>query len=239
MTRHRAQSQRRGAKAMSYANATVSPAARVRAVAGVIAIHAAIGAGVVAGLTITGVIETKDREFIAEFYPDPPPPPPPVEDVVEPAPVPYTPPQAPRPPIEIERDSPVQVETVRDDVPDVVIRIPTPPIEVPDTGPTLPAYSPVGPIPRNGPTGWITNADYPRRGITRELEGSATYRLVIGSNGRVSECEITRSSGHGVLDDATCNLIQRRARFDAAKNNRGENVVGTYSGNVTWQLPRR
>lgn len=60
---------------------------------------------------------------------------------------------------------------------------------------------------------------------------------MIGSNGRVNECEITRSSGHASLDRNTCRLIERRARFDPATNNRGETTVGTYSGSITWQIP--
>lgn len=225
---------------MSYADATVSPAARVRAVAGVVAIHALVGVGVVAGLTITGVIETSDSPLIAEFYDDPPPPPPEPDKIEESDEIPYVEPRAPRPPIVIDKaDNPIDVVEVDDSPPDIIVLVPNPPVEPPVISPTLPTFDPVGPIPRNGPRGWISNDDYPRRGITRELEGSVDYRLVIGSNGQVSACEITRSSGHAVLDEATCSLIQRRARFDAAKNNRGDAVVGTYSGNVTWQLPRR
>ena len=69
---------------MTYANATVSPAARLRAATGVIAIHALVGAGIIAGLTITGVIANEDDGIIAYFNPEPPaPPPPPPEAVPE------------------------------------------------------------------------------------------------------------------------------------------------------------
>ena len=93
--------------------------------------------------------------------------------------------------------------------------------------------------PRNGPAGWITSNDYARSDLVREREGTAGYRLVIGSNGRVDACEITRSSGHASLDSNTCRLIESRARFEPAKNNRGETTVGTYTGTVTWQIPER
>ena len=40
-----------------------------------------------------------------------------------------------------------------------------------------------------------------------------------------------------VLDEATCELVTRRARFDPAKNNQGRAVAGNYSSAVRWQLP--
>lgn len=227
---------------MSYADTTASPAARARAIAGVIAIHALAGAGVVAGLTITGVIADEDKGLIAYFQPDPPaPPPPPPKPVPEPAEQALAPVTAPQPPIPLERNASVTAEPVRPSISDEMVFTPPPGrIEVPGpavTPPVAPAFNPVGPVPRNGPVGWITNDDYPRRGITRELEGTSGYRLVVGSDGRVDACEITRSSGHSVLDGAVCSLIQRRARFDAARDGSGERVVGTYNGTVTWQLP--
>jgi protein TonB len=84
---------------------------------------------------------------------------------------------------------------------------------------------------------WITTDDYSRSDLTRNREGTARYRLVIGSDGRVDACEITSSTGHTSLDTATCRLIERRARFDPATNSQGNRVVGTYSGSVTWQIP--
>ena len=228
---------------MSYADTTASPVARARAIAGVIAIHALIGAGVVAGLTITGVIADEDEGLIAYFQPDPPAPPPPPQPTPQPAEQAIAPVTAPQPQIPLERNAPVTAEPVRPNISDEMVFTPPPgriDIPGPVVTPTIaPAFDPVGPVPRNGPAGWITNDDYPRRGITRELEGTSGYRVVVGSDGRVNACEITRSSGHAVLDGAVCNLIQRRARFDAARDGSGERVVGTYTGTVTWQLPGR
>ncbi|WP_338240624.1 TonB family protein [Aurantiacibacter hainanensis] len=229
---------------MSYVDTTASPAARMRAVAGVVAIHALVGVGVVAGLTITGVIAEEDGGIIAYFEPDPPaPPPPPPQTIPEPAEQALAPVTAAEPPIPLERNTPFVVDHVSPDIPDEMVFTPPPRrIEVPGpvvTPSVAPAFDPVGPVPRNGPAGWITNDDYPRRGITRELEGTSGYRLVVGSGGRVDACEITRSSGHSVLDGAVCGLIERRARFDPAKDGSGERVVGTFTGTVTWQLPRR
>lgn len=222
---------------MSYVTATVSPAARARSAVGVVAIHALLGAGVVIGLTITEIIVEEDPGIIGINLEDPPevlPPPTPIEST---APTQTSIITAP------ERDIDVLIESSRPADPVIpildagVILDPRPP-EIFIPGPVAPpTFNPVAPLPINGPVGWITNNDYPRRGLTRGLEGTSGYRLVVSSNGRVSECQITRSSGHAVLDDAACRLLERRARFDPAKDNRGQVVVGTYTGQVTWQIP--
>ncbi|GAA5059880.1 hypothetical protein GCM10023208_27650 [Erythrobacter westpacificensis] len=226
---------------MSYANATVSPAARLRAATGVIAIHALVGFGVIAGLTIGGVIEPPGPVVGTYDIKDPPPPPPPEEVTPQPPEQSFAPVTAPQPPIELDRTAPVEVEPVTPNLSDQVVLKPTPHlIEIPGpvvTPSVAPAIEPVPARPRNGPAGWITTNDYSRSDLTREREGTASYRLVIGSDGRVDACEITRSSGHSTLDRNTCRLLESRARFDAATNNQGERTVGTYSGSVTWQIP--
>ncbi|WP_120076653.1 TonB family protein [Aurantiacibacter odishensis] len=226
---------------MSYTNATVSPAARLRAATGVIALHALVGAGVIAGLSITGVIPTEDKGLISYFTPETVPPPPPPEPVAQPQEQAFAPVTAPQPPIELDRTAPVEAEPVTPNISDQVVLKPTPEfVEIPGpvvTPSVAPAIEPVPARPRNGPAGWITTNDYSRSDLTREREGTASYRLVIGSDGRVDACEITRSSGHSTLDRNTCRLLESRARFDAATNNKGERTVGTYSGSVTWQIP--
>ncbi|MEL1249815.1 energy transducer TonB [Aurantiacibacter gilvus] len=225
---------------MSYVNATVSPATRARSIAGVVGIHALLGAGVVIGLTITNIIVEEDEELISIFVDDEVelPPPPPVE-TPEPTPVESVI-TAPEPPIRVPLDNAPPARPTELDLPDSVVRVATPPIiEVPGpvAPPATPLFDPVGPLPTNGPAGWITNADYPRRALMRDMEGTAGYRLVVGSNGRVNDCQITRSTGHSVLDRGTCRQLESRARFEPAKNNRGDVVVGTYTGQVTWQIP--
>ncbi|MFB0613234.1 TonB family protein [Aurantiacibacter poecillastricola] len=226
---------------MSYTDATVSPAARLKAATGVIAIHALVGIGVIAGLTITGVIAEEDGGLVAYFEKEPPAPPPPPQPIPEPADQAIAPVTAPQPPIPIDRNVPIPVEPVTPNISrELVLTPPVAPVEIPGpaTTPSVsPAFDTVGPMPRNGPAGWISTDDYARSDLVREREGTAGYRLVIGSDGKVDACEITRSSGHATLDRNTCRLIESRARFDPAKNDRGETTVGTYTGSVTWRIP--
>ena len=232
---------------MSYANATMTPAQKMRAGFASLAVPGVVGAGLIASLAITEMITpTVSDPTPADFIEiEIPPPPPPDEVVEDPAPAPDSTVTAPTPPRQLPSDNTIYADPPVLDFPDTpVTQVPDFRVDVPGPAVTplpspTPAFDPVGPVPRGNAGNWITNADYPRRGITRELEGTTGYRLVIGSNGRVSGCEITRSSGHSVLDNATCNLLTRNGRFTPARDNRGETVVGTYNGNVTWQLPPR
>lgn len=225
---------------MSFVNATVSPAERAKAAVSVIGLHALLGAGLVAGLAVTSGIIEKDDDITGVFVELDPPPPPPEPEVVPPdAVVPANPPAAPIPNIPIETDNTITVvEPTYVDIP-VTRTIPTTPV---NPGPLVveppaPVITPSPARPRNAMSGWITADDYSNRDLRRGNEGTARYRLVVGSNGRVDACEVLSSTGHGSLDQATCRLIQQRARFNPATNNRGEDVVGTYTGTVTWQIP--
>jgi protein TonB len=99
------------------------------------------------------------------------------------------------------------------------------------------AFIPKGPAPVNSPSNWATSIDYPSASLRLDEQGTATFRVSVGSDGRVKACEIVRSSGHKRLDEATCNLVTRRARFDPATDKNGDKVVGTYSNSVRWVLP--
>ena len=55
--------------------------------------------------------------------------------------------------------------------------------------------------------------------------------------GKVTGCSITRSTGHGALDAATCELVSKRARFDAARDGTGKPVAGNFTGSITWNIP--
>ncbi len=101
----------------------------------------------------------------------------------------------------------------------------------------IPAIAPRSPRPANGPTGWVTNADYPGRALTRGWEGDVSYALAISASGRVEDCRVVASSGHDLLDTTACRLIERRARFDPATDHNGARVTGSWRGSVSWSIP--
>ena len=87
------------------------------------------------------------------------------------------------------------------------------------------------PQPRTSPAAWLSDADYPSRAQREERAGTVGYSLDVAADGRVIGCQITKSSGHADLDEATCRLLPRRARFVGGNAFR-------YEGEQVWRLPQ-
>jgi protein TonB len=54
----------------------------------------------------------------------------------------------------------------------------------------------------------------------------------------VTDCAVTASSGFAGLDKATCDTVKRRARFEPATDQTGARTTGSFSGSVSWQIPK-
>lgn len=220
---------------MAYLDTRMRPSPA--SMAAVIAIHGAVAAALVFGLSVTGVIEK--REILAGFQVDPPKPPPPK-------------PIEPQPKASAARDTKIVVPIPQFPTPDRTADVetaphilpPLPPLP-PGTGegtskvtPTpIPTFTPVAARPRTSPAGWVTTDDYRSNWIRQEMTGKARFRLEIAADGRVTNCTITGSSGHPQLDTATCALVSERAKFNPAQGSEGEPVAGSYSSAIDWQLP--
>jgi protein TonB len=92
--------------------------------------------------------------------------------------------------------------------------------------------------PKGRPGEWASDNDYPTRALQLGQEGVTGFRLSVGSDGKVSACDITRSSGSPELDKTTCDLMRRRARFNPATDGDGNPTTGSYSSTVRWQIPK-
>ncbi|NUQ17776.1 MAG: energy transducer TonB [Sphingomonas sp.] len=55
--------------------------------------------------------------------------------------------------------------------------------------------------------------DYPAEAVRNRWQGDVVVELTVGGEGRATACNVVRSSGYKVLDDATCTIMVRRARF--------------------------
>lgn len=93
------------------------------------------------------------------------------------------------------------------------------------------------PTPRRSPANWVSSLDYPSAALRGELSGRSAFRLVVDRFGIPRECTITESSGHKVLDDATCDTIMRRATFYPARDAEGNATTGSYAHAVRWKVP--
>lgn len=84
---------------------------------------------------------------------------------------------------------------------------------------------------------WVRAADYRSQWLRAGIEGRVGITLVISNSGRVDSCQVTQSSGHPYLDEYTCDLVSRRARFQPATDGNAKRIGGTFSTNVNWQIP--
>ena len=118
-------------------------------------------------------------------------------------------------------------------------------VAVPQTEPVLPRSVARACMRRGLPRGPCTNLlpifehsrNYPREALILRQQGIAHYRAQVGVNGRVTTCEITRTSGSRSLDDATCRILRDHVAYDPARDPQGQAVPGEDRGYVTWRLP--
>ena len=215
---------------MAYADQTMS-GNKVAALIIVALIHVAVGYALVTGLAYSAtqkLIERVTTVDVKEPEPTKAPPPPPKPDKAPPPPI-----VAPPPPISIAV-APPALNTVP-------VAPPPPPVIVPHAAPPPPPPPKVAAqraTPRGNPGSWATNDDYPSRALREERQGTTRFTVTIGTDGRITGCTITSSSGSPDLDETTCNLITRRGRFKPAIDSEGQPVTDTYSNAVRWVIPK-
>lgn len=90
----------------------------------------------------------------------------------------------------------------------------------------------VGAPPRHR-SGEIEERDAPG-GLVLDRSRTASFRLLVGSNGRVLDCRITGSTGINSLDAATCAAAVRRLRWHPARDPAGRAVESWAPGRFTW-----
>lgn len=84
--------------------------------------------------------------------------------------------------------------------------------------------------------GRITDDDYPPAALKVGASGTVGLRFVVGVDGRVSSCTVTRSSGNRDLDETTCALIRKRFRYVPSKDPAGRPYADTVTGEHRWDL---
>ncbi|MFN3551642.1 MAG: energy transducer TonB [Novosphingobium meiothermophilum] len=218
---------------MAYADQQMS-GNKITALIIVAILHVAVGYALVTGLAYEAIKKVKEVTSavnIEEEKPpeEPPPPPPPKQDQPPPPIV------APPPPISFNAPAP-QVQTVNEAPP---IPAPPAPVALPaPPAPPPPRFTPKAAVPKGNPGNWATSNDYPSRALREEREGTTGFRVTIGTDGKVIDCEITRSSGSADLDEATCSNVRRRARFTPATDGDGNPTTGSYSNSIRWVIPK-
>ena len=166
----------------SYATRQRSPRKHLTGIGLVVVLHALLLWAISSGLA-RQVVRMTENTVEAVLMSEAPPPP---------APAPKTPPpKTPAPP------APAPTSTAP------AITQPTPP----------PAAAPTAPAIRTGaviqPGAHCAKPDYPSASRRMEEEGTVTLKFLIGTDGRVLQAEIEKSSGFTRLDEAARNALSK------------------------------
>ncbi len=221
---------------MAYADQDGMSTNRLVSIIIVILLHVFLGYALVTGLAYDAVVSIKEKMTVVDVKEEEPPeeeePPPEPEKQIEP-------PVVSPPPLVRTVTPPPQITTVQNPPPAAPI-VPTaaPPAPPAPPPPPPPVAKRPNPVPKGNPGNWANTNDYPSRALQQEREGTTGFRVTVGANGRVTDCQISSSSGHPDLDQATCTNVTRRARFDPALDGSGNPTTGTYSNRVRWQIPK-
>lgn len=214
---------------MAYADQEMS-GNRIASFVVVALLHVVVGYALVTGLAYEAVQQVVKKVTTVDIKKDEPKkePPPPPKKAAAPPPI-----VAPPPKINVNL-TPPPVQTVVTPPP----AAPVVPIIAPPAPAPAPRVQPKQPSPKGNPANWATTNDYPTRALREEREGTTSFRVTVGPDGRVTGCSVTSSSGSPDLDDATCQNVTRRARFNPATDGEGQPTAGSYSNRVRWVIPK-
>ena len=231
---------------MAYADQDGMSTNRLVSVVIVLLLHAFLGYALVTGLAYDAVAIIKEKMTVVDVKEKKPPkkedPPPEPDQPPKPPPV-----TAPDPPLQAKSDNTTFAEKPSDKT-DFTDKFAEKDTSVGCWDGTRAANTSLCPDKpkdksqsakaRGNPGNWANTNDYPSRALQQEREGTAGFKVTIGPNGRVVDCQITASSGHPDLDQATCSNVSRRARFEPALDSNGNPTTGTFSSRVRWQIPK-
>ena len=85
--------------------------------------------------------------------------------------------------------------------------------------------------------GDISMRDSPRDLGRKGIGGRVFFTIVVGADGRVHGCRVTRSSGVPELDQLTCRLVSARFRYRPSTDRNGRPIADEVDGEQDWIAP--
>jgi len=227
---------------MSYLTETGTSNRKLTALGLAVIVHVFIIYALLTGLASDAykkIVKATEATEIKVEKPKEVPPPPPPEKLQE---IPVV---TPPPIVDIQQDRPREtiqavVSTRTDVAPSNAV---TPTLPPPEVKPE-PKPEPKAVIPgqaarlRGNMQSLITADDYPDSSLRSEEEGVTAVKIDVTEKGRVENCVVTSSSGHPKLDEATCNIVTRRGRYDPAKAEGGAPMRSTSTFRFRWVVPK-
>ena len=210
---------------MSYANRKQMSSNRTASIVVVALLHVVLGYALVSGLAYNVVKKaaTDLKTFDVTEPPPPPeekPPPPPPEKPTTPPPPQVA---APPPLVRMNSPAPVQIQTTPNPPPFV----PTPTARPAPPTPPAPPPKQSAARAKGDLRKLFTDDDFPESAKQAGASGTARATLQIGTDGRVTGCSLTQSTGNSALDGTVCQVLRRRARFTPAIDGNGQPSTDT------------
>ncbi|HEX8193288.1 MAG TPA: energy transducer TonB [Allosphingosinicella sp.] len=84
--------------------------------------------------------------------------------------------------------------------------------------------------------GRLSDSDYPPGLVEQAPSGVVWVRYVVETDGSVSNCTVTETSGHRAIDEITCDLIERRFRYDPARDGAGRPIRSNLVEKYEWEV---
>ncbi len=78
---------------------------------------------------------------------------------------------------------------------------------------------------------------YPRRALAAREQGLVGFTIRLDKAGHPTNCEVTHSSGHRLLDEETCALMLIHGVFKPVTDASGNRVSEVTEGVVNWKIP--
>lgn len=88
-----------------------------------------------------------------------------------------------------------------------------------------------------GARDWITPEDYPIAALRGDRSGHTAFRLSVLPSGKPFRCDVTSPSGWKDLDQQTCRLIMKRARFEPIFDPTGAPAYLVYRNANSFWIP--
>jgi protein TonB len=232
---------------MSSYTGTAERPERAKAIAAVVAVHAALAAIILAGLNVRVVSHVVEqlKTFDIRVPPPPPPLPPP------PATRPNKMKKAEGAPAKKAEASPVVAPPPR-----IPVQSPIPAARIAGTGSATTSGAGTSGTGTgaggsgNGPGGGgyggytaarriskIPDSEYRRLAGTGLQSGRVGVTIKVNTDGSVSNCRIARSSGDGSIDSVMCQLTLRYIRFQPARDSAGRAVAQDVTFFPNWWRP--
>ena len=235
---------------MSSYRGTADRPDQAKAIAAVVAVHAALAFVILSGLTVGTVRRVVESLTTIDIRQPPPPPP------VQPRPKPASRSQAMKKPegAEARKAEPTPVVAPQPKIP---VPSPIPAAKVAGTGSSASAGAGLAGSGTgaagagNGPGGGgnfagfsparriskIPDSEYRALAGTGLRSGSVGVTIRVNSDGSVSNCRVARSSGDGSVDALMCQLTLRYIRFEPAHDPNGRPVGQDVTFFPNWWRP--